>query len=344
MRLPLIYVAYCRTSGKCYVGQTDDFWGGEPSKAGKTKGRKETHIRDARHGKKTAPKFYNALRIHSPEQFIWGIVEYCGGLTRGQLTDRENFWVSRLNSIDDGYNCATAVCYPGKIIRRPLTQEQKDRISKSKQNPSAETRKKLSAAKIGNTNNLGKKWSQEARDRASITRKKLKLPGYWLGKKRSAEDRLKMSLYNKGRKLSKEHKLKISEGTRRAFKEGRRVVNPNFTHQGRPHSEETKLRLSELNKGKHLSAETKLKLSLIRKGKKHGPMSPEHRRKLSEVKLGKPTPWVFGNKHCLGRTVSAETRAKISKSHMGHKMSDETKLKISMSNKGKTRHHGIGTT
>jgi len=38
-----------------------------------------------------------------------------------------------------------------------------------------------------------------------------------------------------------------------------------------------------------------------------------------------------GNKNCLGRKLSVETRAKISKALKGHKISEETKAKISAS-------------
>ena len=55
-------------------------------------------------------------------------------------------------------------------------------------------------------------------------------------------------------------------------------------------SEETKKKMSEANKGKHLSEETKLKISEANKGKKR---SEETRKKISEAKKGKNI-WIKG--------------------------------------------------
>jgi hypothetical protein len=60
---------------------------------------------------------------------------------------------------------------------------------------------------------------------------------------------------------------------------------------------------------------TKKKISEARKGIRKGPMSEEHKRKISESK----------------RNVSLETRKKNSDSHKGKHHSDETKRKISES-------------
>lgn len=95
------------------------------------------------------------------------------------------------------------------------------------------------------------------------------------------------------------------------------------------HSEETKRKLSEINKGKsspmkgkHHSEESKLKISITRKGK---PLSEEHRKKLSEA--GK------------GRYYSEETRQKMSENNKGKNLgkhhTEETRKKMSNSKKNK---------
>ncbi len=106
---------------------------------------------------------------------------------------------------------------------------------------------------------------------------------------------------------------------------------------GFKHSEECKLRMSLLKKGKKLSEEHKENLSKSRIGRKHS-----HHAKL------KMRNSQLGNKH------SEETKLKMSltrkgkapseqcilasiKFHTGRKTSDETKSKISQSNKGKTK-------
>ncbi len=94
---------------------------------------------------------------------------------------------------------------------------------------------------------------------------------------------------------------------------------------GNIHSEETKRKISEANKGntnclgKTLSEETKRKLSEIHKGKT---LSKEHRRKLSEAHKGE-------NHYLYGKTLSEETKRKLSKAHKGKILSEETKRKMS---------------
>ena len=77
---------------------------------------------------------------------------------------------------------------------------------------------------------------------------------------------------------------------------------------GLVHSEESKRKLSEANKGKKLSEETKKKMSEAKKGKNH-PM--------------------------YGKKVSDETKRKMSEANKGKKFSEETKRKLSEANKGK---------
>lgn len=109
---------------------------------------------------------------------------------------------------------------------------------------------------------------------------------------------------------------------------------------GLVHSKETRLKLSAITKaqlaknghpmkGKKHSAESVAKMSESRrgqpsakKGKKCGPLSDEHKRKISD-----------GNK---GRVFTDETRAKIAFSNRGQTRSEETKRKLSTSHKGKT--------
>ena len=76
---------------------------------------------------------------------------------------------------------------------------------------------------------------------------------YNLGKKRSDEAKQKMRLAKVGRKLSEEHKLKI-----KASCTGKKYG---------PMSDEQKKVLSEIKKGRKLSEETKRKMSESRKGR-----------------------------------------------------------------------------
>lgn len=92
---------------------------------------------------------------------------------------------------------------------------------------------------------------------------------------------------------------------------------------GRRHSEETKQKMSEAQKGeknhgfgKHLSEETKAKLSKANKGKI---ISEETRKKMSERQKGV--------------RLSEETKKKISEAHKGKPLSKEHVAKIAEANK-----------
>jgi len=121
------------------------------------------------------------------------------------------------------------------------------------------------------------------------------------------------------------------------------------------HTEETKQKISESNKGKIFSEESKRKMSEAKKGKvtwnkglpsEKQPMygknfSEEHRRKLSESQKG--------NKNSFyKKTHTEKTKKKISKAHIGEKnfwykkhLPEEVKRKMSLSKKGKklTKEH-----
>lgn len=88
-------------------------------------------------------------------------------------------------------------------------------------------------------------------------------------------------LHNKGKKRSEETRIKISEANK----------GQSAWIKVKHHSEETRKKISETmkgkyawNKGKKFSEETRRKISEANKGKK---LSEEHRIKLSEAKKGK---------------------------------------------------------
>lgn len=101
--------------------------------------------------------------------------------------------------------------------------------------------------------------------------------------------------------------------------------NKDFKNIG--HSEETKRKISEKNKGqisnkkgKTLSDSHKEKIANALKGKAK---SEPHKQKCRIARLGKPH--------------SKETKLKMSLSHKGHTVTDDTKQKISRANKGVRR-------
>lgn len=97
-------------------------------------------------------------------------------------------------------------------------------------------------------------------------------------------------------------------------------------------SEETKRKLSEINKGsnhpmygKHLSDETRKKISEANKGKL---ISEEQRKHLSEVMKGR-TPWKGKPAWNRGKTTPDEIKKKISEANKGkHFASEGTRKKM----------------
>ena len=109
---------------------------------------------------------------------------------------------------------------------------------------------------------------------------------------------------------------KCSEETKRKIGEA---------NKGKHLSEETKKKISEAKKGSHPTEETKKKISEASKGKI---LSEETRRKISKAEKGK-------KHHFYGKHFSEETRKKLSGAHKGNRHTEETKRKISETSKGK---------
>lgn len=94
---------------------------------------------------------------------------------------------------------------------------------------------------------------------------------------------------------------------------------------GKSHSEETKKKIGDVNRGRIPSIETRKKLSDVKKGKHH---SEETKKKIGDANTGVNNP-------NFGKPLSEETRKKISLSNTGKIISEETRKKISSSNTGK---------
>ena len=119
---------------------------------------------------------------------------------------------------------------------------------------------------------------------------------------------------------------------------------------GREASQEARAKMSAAHKGKpgrQWTEETRQKQREVQTGKKR---SPEVRARLRERFRDQPPPTVSedgrrriaeaarGNRHCVGRVLSEETKAKISAALTGRKgkpISDDHKARISQANRGR---------
>lgn len=112
--------------------------------------------------------------------------------------------------------------------------------------------------------------------------------------KQTEETKAKLSAARMGWVPSVEARANMSIAQKARFKET-------------PMSEEAKVHLSNISKGKPKSEETKAKMSASMIGNKNQrprPHTEESKRKIGISKLG--------NKNCIGRVYSPETRAKLS--------------------------------
>ena len=114
---------------------------------------------------------------------------------------------------------------------------------------------------------------------------------------------------HKGKIVSQETRTKLSSALKGKY------VGEDASFFGRKHSEETKCKISQKNKGKIVSDEAKDKIYKANKGKI---VTEECRRKISEAKKGKKR-----------ETFSKEWCENISKANKGRVVSDETRKKLS---------------
>ena len=178
------------------------------------------------------------------------------------------------------------------------------KLSLAHQNPSAETRRKMSLAKKGKT-----PWNK-GRKASAATRKKISLAK----RNPSAETRRKMSLSKKGKKLSPEHIAKIRSANKNPSAATRKKISLALKgktpwNKGKKHSAEHVGKISRANTGQKRSATIRRKQSLAHN--RALKENPEYRRKLSLAQQGSKN--------------SAATRKKISLAHENR--SDEDKKK-----------------
>lgn len=168
------------------------------------------------------------------------------------------------------------------------------------------------------SSNKGRKHSEESRKNMSEAQKgkhhtdetKKKISAAQKGKIYSDETKKKLSESNKGKVRSNETKKKISVAQRKR-------CGKNHPMFGRKHTDEAKIKMSEVKKEKYC-------------GEKH-PMFGQHhtdetKKKISDSLVGR-TPW---NK---GTPQSEETKKKLSEANKGKTHTQKTKKKMSDSHK-----------
>lgn len=163
-------------------------------------------------------------------------------------------------------------------------------------------------------NTLGKRHSEETKKKIGNRKRGIKPPP------KSKETCEKLSKALMGRKFSIETINKMRE------------INKGNKHSlGHKHTPESKLKIRLARLGTYRSEETKKKLRARFIGKK-GYFFGKHHSLEARIKMSIAAT---GNKYCLGRVVSEESKIKSSLSHIGKKASAETRKKISQIHKGR---------
>lgn len=206
-----IYLIRNKVNNKMYVGQAidiEDRWKG--------------HIIALRNNKHSNNHLQKSWNKYGEDNFKFKILKECH---IDDLNDNEEYFIGYYSSNNKKYGYNKTIGGDGGNTFSFRTEESKNI-----------TRNKLS--KI----NKGKKFSEEHKQKLSITLKNIGAGKWNIGKKRSEEAKRKYSKakigkknsmygkepWNKGKNLSEETKQKISEA-----------------HKGKKHSEETKRKMSE---------------------------------------------------------------------------------------------------
>jgi len=246
----IIYKVTNRIDDKCYIGQT----------VKTLKQRKSAHKTRM---KKSNRKhyFYNALRKHGWDNFKWEVL--CECKSKKEMDEMEFHYIKQYDSYNNGYNMTwggegNVGWIPSEKTKKKISDAHKGRNN----GPCTDERKKNISKSL-----IGYKHSEETKKKISDAHKGMKLGPMseeqkWkiskanTGKKRTKEQKQKMSEIHKMYKNTKEYKdwfmknspLLTPEIRKKATKS--RIKNGNYGH-----SEETKKKISEGNRGKKRTKE-----------------------------------------------------------------------------------------
>lgn len=208
-----IYKITNTLTNKCYVGSAKNF-----------DTRWKRHFRDLNNGNHSSIKLQRSFDKHGESVFVPEILEELP-YEKDIIIERENYWMTALNSKANGYNIADAL-FGDTLSNHPRREEIISKRAKTiKEKCQLMTQKERSEkfGKPGELNGMfGKTHSEEV-------------------KKRLSEINLG-NTYSKGRVFSDDQKAKLSEYAKARTGE----KNPFY---GKTHTKETKLKLSESRKG-----------------------------------------------------------------------------------------------
>ena len=176
-------------------------------------------------GKGTGPRIYSTNRRTNPPKDKSRVIYLKQNLTEEEAFKHEIYMIDVFGRKDLGTGIlhnrtgggeGTSGWVPSEETKRKLSEAKKGNTNCLGKTRSEETKRKMSEVKKGNTNFLGKTHSEESKIKISESKKGEKnrlygKPGFWTGKKHSDETKKIMSEQRKGSKRSEETKAKMRE-------------------------------------------------------------------------------------------------------------------------------------
>lgn len=223
-----IYKIVNTITGKCYVGSAKNF----------TK-RWARHFKDLRNGAHSSIKLQRSYNKYGESVFIPQIIEELE-YTKDKIIERENYWMTELDSKANGYNIASASFgdnlshHPNRTeiikkisssingnISKMTASERKEKFGQYGESNGMfgkthtdETKRLLSKINIGNSHRRGKKLTNEdTRAKLSeIAKLRVGELNPFHGRSHSEESKAKMSESAKGRRNTSCHKAVVVDG------------------------------------------------------------------------------------------------------------------------------------
>ena len=214
----IVYKATNKVNGKVYVGQTIQSWSNRKAE------HKNRHPDSRNH-------FHRSIRKYGWDSFEWKVIDTANSID--ELNEKEVFWISVFDSFNNGYNGT----YGGQNAHH--SEETRKKISESRKG------KKLSKNHPFKASMKGKKHTEETKRKISLAK---------LGKPRTEETRRKISISHTGKVLSEEHRrnIGISKTGEKNYWYGKGYLlsGENNSFYGRRHTEETKRKIGNANRGR----------------------------------------------------------------------------------------------
>lgn len=99
-----IYMITNKINGKQYIGQAQNI--AQRWSAHRTHYAQETHKREC-------PKLYAAINKYGIENFVFEVLEDCSSNPNINLTEREDYYIRKYDTVRQGYNCV----YPTEVLK-----------------------------------------------------------------------------------------------------------------------------------------------------------------------------------------------------------------------------------